>query len=127
MIQVLRFTRVVFGISSSPFLLNATIKKHLEQYTEKDPELIEKLLNSIYVDDTICGSHEEEGAYQIYLQAKAILKKGGFNLRKFISNSTELLQARIDQREGVRDLILEEDTYAQSIEHKVLGVLWNVK
>ena len=50
-IVVLRFTRVVFGVSSSPFLLNATVKHHIERYKEADPEFVEKFLRSIYVDD----------------------------------------------------------------------------
>ena len=32
----LRFRLVVFGLSSSPFLLNATIKHHMEQYEQCD-------------------------------------------------------------------------------------------
>ena len=47
----LRFTRVVFGVSSRPFLLNATVKHHVEQHKEKDPNFVETIPNSIYVDD----------------------------------------------------------------------------
>ena len=45
-----RFTRVVFRVSSSPFLLNATVKHHIEQYRDADPKFLEQFLNSIYVD-----------------------------------------------------------------------------
>ena len=37
---VLQFAQVVFGVSSSPFLLNATVKHHVEGYKEEDPELL---------------------------------------------------------------------------------------
>ncbi|XP_028394520.1 uncharacterized protein LOC114518719 [Dendronephthya gigantea] len=50
-----QFTRVVFGVSSSPFLLNATVKHHIEQYRENDPSFVETFLNLIYVDDLISG------------------------------------------------------------------------
>ena len=39
-----QFARVVFGVSSNPFLLNATVKHHAERYAEKDPAFVEAFL-----------------------------------------------------------------------------------
>ena len=52
---MLRFTRVVLGVSSSPLLLNATIQHHLEKHAMIQPDLLSKLLRSTYVDDIVTG------------------------------------------------------------------------
>ena len=62
----LRFARVVFGVTSSPFLLNATVRHHLEQYKDTYPELVEKLIKATYVDDIVTGANSEEAAYQLF-------------------------------------------------------------
>ena len=47
---IYRFARVVFGVSSSPYLLNSTIQHHLKQYSSR-PEVVAKLLESFYVNE----------------------------------------------------------------------------
>ena len=89
-IVVLRFTRVVFGVCSSPFLLNATMKYHIERYKNEDPEFVDQYLRSIYVDDLSSGAADSDAAYGLYLKSKLRLAERGFNLRKFVSNSSEL-------------------------------------
>ena len=46
----LRFARVIFGVTSAPFLLNGTIRKHIGNY-EYDEAFVEKIENSFYVDN----------------------------------------------------------------------------
>ena len=140
-LQHLRFTRVTFGVNSSPFLLNATVQHHLHKYLQDDPHFVKTLLSSIYVDDLTFGAANDEEAYQLYTKSKIRLAEGGFNLRKFTSNSTSL-QRLIDSQEGktkTTPTTAEEDmSFAQSTlgakgedgekgeeEVKVLGVRWN--
>lgn len=64
---------------SSPFLLNATIKYHLEHYLDSHPNLIQGLLHSTYVDDITRASSEDE-AFDLCTPSKEILHQRGFNL-----------------------------------------------
>ena len=98
-IIVLRFTRVVFGVSSSPFLLNATIAHHIGQYETVDPTFVERFLENIYVDDLSAGGASVSDTYEFYVKSKLRLAEGGFNLRKFMSNSKELMN-KIDANFG---------------------------
>ena len=143
-IRIFRFCRAVFGVSSSPFLLNATVQHHLQQYVSSHPTLISKLTASLYVDDIVSGAQDEQQAYQFYTEAKMIFRAGGFNLRKFVTNC-QAIQHKIDVEEGVRDptaqpspkvICSPEETYSkstlgmsqlfQSGEQKVLGLRWEV-
>ena len=89
-----RFARVVFGVSSSPFLLNATVKYHLERYLDLNEATVKHLLQSTYVDDIISGANTVEEAFELYTQSKELFRQGGFNLRKVRSNS-QPLQTRL--------------------------------
>ena len=97
-VVILRFARVVFGLSSSPFLLNATIKHHVEKYRSTHPEVVRILMQSIYVDDVVSGADYEDEAYTLYTASKEILGHASFNLRKFVTNSPSL-QDRIETEE----------------------------
>jgi hypothetical protein len=81
-IRLLRFTRVVFGLTSSPFILNATIKHHVSQYTTSDPEFAKEVMRSLYVDDFASGSWNVQTALQLSTKVKTRLSDGGFNMRK---------------------------------------------
>ena len=97
-IKELRFARVVFGVSSIPFLLNATIKHHMNGYKVVDLQFVEKFEKSIYADDVTFGACNEQETFQLYKKAKCWLADGAFNLRKFRTDCPEL-QMWIDLQE----------------------------
>ncbi len=94
----MRFKRVIFGVSSSPFLLNATLDHHIRKYEEIYPEVTNKLFNALYVDDVTTGAYDEEECMKIYTVSKKLLSEGGFNLRKWRTNSSDL-QSKINADE----------------------------
>ena len=47
----LRFTRLVFGLVCSPFILNVTLRNHLSKYENIDPEFVDTVVRALHVDD----------------------------------------------------------------------------
>ena len=110
-----RFRRLVFGLTSSPAILNGTIEHHLSHYKQPEPQVSELLANSLYVDDFPGGASDDESAIHVYQRAKAIMKEGGFNLRKWKTNSSIV-------RQRISDEMKEEDDKS---EMKILGLNWD--
>ena len=51
--EINRFTRLVFGLTKSLFMLEGNLKVHINNYKSVSPELIENLSNGMYVDDLV--------------------------------------------------------------------------
>ena len=83
-IQILRFTRVVFGLTSSPFILNATLKHHVNQYANIDPKFVKEVTRSLYVDDFASSSQDVQSAMKLSLKVKTRLADGRLNMSKSI-------------------------------------------
>ena len=91
-IEVYRFNRVVFGVNSSPFLLNGVLRHHISKCQELDPEFATKLASNFYVDDLVFGASNVDDARNLHLKAIERMKEGGFNLRNWKSSNVELVQ-----------------------------------
>jgi len=76
-IVVYRFLRVVFGLTSSPFLLNGTLKNHLEKYRDSDKDLIERLIDDFYVDDLVSGCNSVDAAKRFVVRSSEIMLEAG--------------------------------------------------
>ena len=54
-IEINRFTRLVFGLTQSPFILEGTLKAHFQYYVNKYPTLNEAISEDMYLDDFVSG------------------------------------------------------------------------
>ena len=96
-IRIMRFTRLPFGVSCAPFLLNAVIKYHLNSY--ESSFTIKELLKNVYVDDLLSGADSIEEATTLYNEANLILKAAGLPLTKWTSNNN-LLNSLMNMENG---------------------------
>jgi hypothetical protein len=114
------------------------LRHHVSTYVEEDPEFVQKMLDGFYVDDLVSGEGSTGKALELYSKTKCRMAQGGFNMRKWLTNS-RMLKDKIDLEEKAidrksDDRIDENESYAKlslgmkGTEpkcHKVLGQLWD--
>lgn len=81
---------VLVQTSSSPFILIATTRNHLEIYKVTQPHAVNVLKDSVYRNDLIANPSNVEEAYAGTASAKQIVADASMNLRKWTTNSWEL-------------------------------------
>ncbi|XP_070576393.1 uncharacterized protein [Ptychodera flava] len=105
------FKVILFGAVSSPFILNAVVKTHLES-RERTPTSTD-LENNIYVDNILSGTDSNEDAVEYYEESNHLFESCGFNLRSWSSNCEDIRVL------AERDHKLEPDTAVNA-----LGLRW---
>ena len=89
-ILVLRFTRVLFGLGPSPFLLGGVIQRHLNAHREGHPMCVSEIENGLYVDDLLSGGQSVSEAREMKEKASNLFRSAHFVLHKWKSNAREL-------------------------------------
>ncbi|GFV60947.1 uncharacterized protein TNCV_925611 [Trichonephila clavipes] len=108
--KIYQHKRVVFGITSSPFLLGATLEYHLKQVSGHLQLTAQKLLESFYVDNYLTSVDNAEDIERFMLESKEILSLAKFNLRGWVHTGVS---------EAEKGTLLEEEKKVP-----VLGLIW---
>ncbi len=119
-----RMTRVSFGVSSSPFLANMVLNQVALDYKHLYPKAAEEVASAFYVDDYLSGAETLNEAKELYCGMEELMNRGQFQLRKWRSNSRELLQIIPDHlKETEPELALAEP----ADHHRTLGISWDTQ
>lgn len=111
--------RLTFGVSSSPFIAQRTLKQLVQDEGPMYPVAAEVLSTSCYIDDIVCGAKSENDAISLYRDLTDMLSSGGFELHRWSSSSSNVLNI-IPQNHRESPHPLGSDNTI-----KVLGLEWD--
>ena len=121
-VEVLRFTRALFGLVQSPFLLG----HHLQSLKGRYPKEVDKILKSLHVDDlTTCGETSNDVCH-LKNMAVAIFGEAGFELHKGHSNKQTLESKASSEQEDKKQSYAKEQLGVKPSETKMLRLPWDM-
>ena len=112
-------------MNASPFILNATIRHHVNICMLNDNAFALEFLKSLYVDDFASGAKDVNNAFSLSKEITLCPRSGGFNIRKRNSNSASLLQSLKQDAAFSGVFSTNSKVFKQGTEkeQKVLGML----
>ncbi|XP_046671229.1 uncharacterized protein LOC124361230 [Homalodisca vitripennis] len=128
-LKVYRLKTVTYGTAAAPFLAIRTLHQLATDERSTYPIASSIALSDFYVDDLMTGAKTLEDAKVIQTQMSQMLNSGGFNLRKWNSNSKELLETIPDKNRAEQEHYMRED-YNRLREGKKIrkdSPLWNLQ
>jgi len=103
-IQSFRLLTVTYGTAPASYLAIRIINQLALDEGQSLPKAREILQNFIYVDDVLFGDDDVSSLRESRDQLRELMSRGGFHLRKWAANSSELLQ---DIPAGEHELAIE--------------------
>ena len=123
-LQSFRMTRVTFGVSASPYVAIKTLQQTAKDHGADHPTAAAHIQSSFYVDDLLAGAQNPEEAKKLFSDLRSILSKGSFNLCKWRSSDTNVLDSiptDLQEKLLTKDVTSDQD----SAYPKALGLQWN--
>ncbi|XP_039760428.1 uncharacterized protein LOC120634101 [Pararge aegeria] len=117
-----RLNTVTYGVASSPFLACRSLQRLAEDEGESYPIAKRILLSDVYVDDVVTGCASLEDAQQAKSQIIALFNRGCFQLRKWVSNKSELL-SDLPAEVCLTGTVSLDESDSKTL--KVLGLKWD--
>ncbi|XP_076659893.1 uncharacterized protein LOC143363181 [Halictus rubicundus] len=109
---------VTYGLACAPYLAIRCLHQLAQVGEQLYPRGSQAVRRDVYMDDVLTGADSLPEARLKQREVRELLMAGGFPLRKWASNSRELLEGLSnDERKG----IVEWDS---SSSHSVLGIRW---
>ncbi|XP_055619069.1 uncharacterized protein LOC129764228 [Toxorhynchites rutilus septentrionalis] len=119
-LRIYQLQTLTYGTNSASFLATRVLQQLSHDEGAKFPLAVPVLQKDFYMDDMLTGSHDISKLKEICTQVVGVLETAELPLRKFSSNSQEILNMFPDQLKETKTL-LEFDTHSQI---KTLGLLW---
>ena len=120
---MLRFTRLVFRLNQSPFILEGTLKSYFEKYENMYLELIKKIRDDIYVDYLVTWGEGLQEVEKIKSDSIEMFEKGDFKLHKWHSNKPNLKTNNLGSQ--IQLNIAKEHLETKANESEILGLDWD--